>query len=152
MIKENIDSIIAEAMKEGDKSKLKVFRLIKSEYQKFETAKDSKPLDDAAEIKILKKMSVQWEEEISMMAKAGRDVSGLTTELNILKSITPEEPSVEEQMQTATEVVEAYLTGLPVEERKTMKHLGAVMKIIKGTYPTIDGKLVSDVYKKLIGL
>ena len=58
MIKEKIDGLIAEAMKAKDSSKLKVLRLIKSEYQKFETTKDNKGnlniLDEGNEVKILK--------------------------------------------------------------------------------------------------
>ena len=73
-------------------------------------------------------------------------------ENNYLKSLIPEEPSSEEQESLARQIIEAYLTGLPIEERRTMKHLGAIMKIIKDTYPCIEGKMVSEIYKKVIGM
>lgn len=156
MIKEKINGLIAEAMKAKDSSKLKVLRLIKSEYQKFETTKDNKGnlniLDEGNEVKILKKLYAQFTEETEAFKKAGRDISEMEIENNYLKSLIPEEPSSEEQESLARQIIETYLTGLPIEERRTMKHLGAIMKIIKDTYPCIEGKRVSEIYKKVIGM
>ena len=156
MYKEKIDTLIANAMKAKDNSKLKVLRLVKSEFQKFETTKDNKGnlnvLSDANEIKILKKMYTQFTEETEAFRKAGRDVTKMEIENNYLKSFIPEEPSSEEQESLARQIIETYLTGFPIEERRTMKHLGAIMKIIKDTYSCIEGKMVSEIYKEVIGM
>ena len=156
MYKEKIDTLIANAMKAKDNSKLKVLRLIKSEFQKFETTKDNRGnlniLSDANEIKILKKMYTQFTEETEAFKKAGRDVSLMEVENIYLKSFIPAEPSSEEQESLTRQVIETYLTGLPIEDRKGMKHLGPIMKIMKDTYPTIGGKMVSDIYKQIVGL
>lgn len=151
MLKENIDNFIAELIKNKQSYKVKVLRLIKSEYQKFETSGKDKVLDDATEIKILKKLQKQWKEELELFNKAGRDTLHLTLELEYLESFLPKEMTEEEQREKAADIIEKYLTGLPIEERKSMKYLGAIMKIIKDNYPTIDGKIVSEVYKKLLG-
>lgn len=157
MIKENLNTLIADAMKSKDQVKLKVLRLVKAEFQKYETTKDNKgnlnSLDsEAKEIKILKKMLSQWEEETMLFEQAHRDTSTLIKENNYLKSLIPKEPSKEEQEASIKQIIETYLKNIPVEERKNMKHLGAIMKIVKSECPSAEGKNVSTVYKNMIGL
>jgi len=152
MIKEQLNDMIASAMKARQSNKLKVLRLIKSEYQKFITSGNDKELTDNEEVKILKKLQKQWKEELESFIKAGRDTFDLTLELKYLESFIPQELSEEEQSNIASKVINAYLKGLPIEERVSMKHLGAIMKIINKEYSGIQGKLVSELYRKLIGL
>lgn len=152
MIREQLNDMIASAMKAKQSNKLKVLRLIKSEYQKFITSGNSKELTDNEEVKILKKLQKQWKEELESFIKAGRETSDLTLELKYLESFIPQELSEEEQSNIASKVINVYLKGLPIEERASMKHLGAIMKIINKEYSGIQGKLVSELYRKLIGL
>ena len=152
MIREQIDNMIALAMKSGQYNKLKVLRLIKAEYQKYETAARDNYLDDAIEIKILKKMQKQWKEELDAFVNAGRDAFDLKLELEYLESFIPKEMSEQEKIDAATFVIEKYLKELPIEDRASMKHLGAIMKIINKEYAGIEGKLVADLYKKIIEL
>lgn len=151
MLREQLNDMIALAMKSKQSSKLKVLRLIKSEYQKFITSGNNSELTDNEEIKILKKLQKQWKEELEAFINAGRDAFDLTLELKYLESFIPKELSEKEQKDIATVVIEKYLKGLPIEERVSMKHLGAIMKIINKEYTGIQGKLVSDLYKELIG-
>lgn len=152
IIKSQLDNLIANAMTDGQKYKLKVLRLIKAEYQKFETSGKDKVLDDATEIKILKKLQKQWKEELDAFAAAGRSTMDLTLELKYLETYIPKEMSQEEQKEKAQLVINNYLKGLPVEERASMKHLGSIIKIINKEYSGIDGKLVSELYRKTVGL
>lgn len=154
ILKDNLDTYIATAMTEEEKSKykLKVLRLIKAEYQKFLTSGKDKVLDEATEIKILKKLQKQWKEELEAFINAGRETFDLTLELKYLETFIPKEMSEEEQKNIAQSIIDKYLMSLPVDERKTMKHLGAIMKIINTDNPMINGKLVSEVYRKTIGL
>lgn len=152
MIKETLNNLIAETLKAKENSKLKVLRLIKSEYQKFETSGNNKTLDDAAEIKILKKLQKQWKEELEAAIHNNRDTFDLTYELKYLETFIPTELSEEEQTKIASEVIEKYLMKLPVEERKSMKHLGNIMKLVNSEYPSLDNKLVAEVYRKLLCL
>jgi hypothetical protein len=65
MLNENINSMIMTAMKSGEKDKANVYRLIKNEFLKFSTAKNTGELNEAAEITILQKMVKQREESIA---------------------------------------------------------------------------------------
>lgn len=150
MIKDKLNTLIAEALKSKENYKLKVLRLIKSEYQKFETSGADKKLDDSNEIKILKKMQKQWKEELDILIKAGRDSNSLKEELEYLESFLPKEMTEAEQKSAAKHVIMKYLIGFPLEERQSMKHLGAIMKIMNKEYPMINGKIVSDVFKGII--
>lgn len=158
MYRENIDELIKKAMLAQKKLDLKVLRLIKAEYQTFSTTKDNKGnlnvLDDVQEIKILKKLHKQWKDEWQSFIDAGRTKEALElgAELKTLEALIPAEPSEEETETKIKNVIESYLLGLPIEERKSMKHLGAIMKLVKADNPLADGKLVSSVYKKIIGL
>ena len=156
MIKDKLDSLITEAMKAKNSIKLKVLRLIKSEFQKFETTKDNKGnlnvLNEANEVKILKKMVSQWEEETKMFEQAHRDTSTLKLENDYLKSFLPKEMAADEQITFIKGIIDTYLKGLPIEERSTLKHLGAIVKIVKNIYPSIDGKLISDTYKEMLSI
>lgn len=158
MLKENIDKLIKKAILDENKADLKVLRLIKAEFQTFETSKDNKGnlnvLDDVQEIKILKKLHKQWKEEWKSFVDAGRtrEAFNLGAEVKTLESFIPAEPSEAETEAAIRKTIENYLLGLPVEERKSLKHLGAVMKLIKANNPLVEGKTVSDIYKKIIGL
>lgn len=151
-MKKELDTLIADALKAKENHKLKVLRLIKSEFQKFETSGSGKELDESNEVKILKKLQKQWKEELEAFIEAGRETFDLTLELKYLETFIPKELSEEEQKTIAQGIIDKYLRSLPVEERKTMKHLGAIMKIINTDNPMISGKLVSEVYRKTIGL
>lgn len=158
MLKEKIDKLIKKAILDENRADLKVLRLIKAEFQTFETSKDNKGnvnvLDDVQEVKILKKLHKQWKEEWESFVAAGRtkDALALGAEVKTLESFIPAEPSAEETEAAIKAIIEKYLMGLPVEERKSLKHLGAVMKLVKAENPLVEGKTVSDIYKKIIGL
>ena len=158
MYREIIDNLIKTALLSDKRLDLKVLRLIKSEYQILSTTKDNKGnlnvLDNAQEVKILKKMQKQWKEEWQSFVNAHRTTEALElgAELSVLEALIPKEASVEEQKSLAKGVIEIYLKGLPIEDRQSMRHLVAIMKIIRTEYPAIDGKLVSEVYKEMIGL
>lgn len=139
------------ALKETDeekkaflKKKVDVYRLIKAEYLKHKTAKNATPLDDAAEVNILRKMVKQREDSIEDYSKGGRQdlVDNETLEINILKELLPADITAEQ--------IEAVLKTLigPIEPIK--KNMGMFIKKIKETYPTADGKLVSNIVMKFL--
>ena len=69
---ETIDKMIMEALKAGEKTKAGVFRMLKAEFLVFKTAKNAKPLDDAAEISIIKRMIKQRQAASEEYTSAGR--------------------------------------------------------------------------------
>ena len=141
-MKDNILNYIKIAMKSGDKVKLSVLRDIKSAFTEFETAKNAKPLDDAAEIGILRKLVKQREAAIEDYIKGGRQdlVDKMNEEIKILKIYLPAEISIE--------TIKAEAEKIVVE--KDMKKMGQYIKSLKEKFPTADGGEISKVVKNII--
>lgn len=148
MINEQLNKLIMTAMKGGEKARAEVFRAIKSEFLKFQTAKNAKPLDDAAEIGILRKMLKEREEDAKLYAEKGRaDLAEANEyEASVLADLLPKAASEEDIMTQ----IEAFIasTGEPTLEKKNM---GACVKFVKAALPTADGKTVSTLVMKVIG-
>lgn len=156
MLRDIIDNLIKTALLNKKKTDLKVLRLIKAEFQTFETSMSNKGvinvLDDAQQINILKKLKKSWEDERDSFKNAGRDVTDFNAEIDVLNALIPSEPSDEEYQTYVKDAIHSYMQGVPVEERKSMKHLGAIMKILKIANPLLDSKKISVIYKEIIGI
>ena len=143
MIRDKINDMIMAAVKEKANDRANVYRLMKNEFLKFSTAKNAKPLDEAAEITILQKMVKQREESIADYAKAGRNdlVENEQREIDILKEMLPAVPTAED--------IEAYISYWYPDgiEKKSM---GIVIKEIKEALIGADGKMVADLVKTFI--
>jgi uncharacterized protein YqeY len=139
MYSEKIDKMIMEALKAGEKIKAGAFRMLKSEFLVFKTAKNAKPLDEAAEISIIKKMIKQRQDAAKEYLAAGRLelADNELDEVEVLKVLLPAEIT-EEQIKEA--VKEVANTTEPVK-----KNMGVFMKAVKAKYPTADGKMVSQI-------
>ena len=139
MYSEKIDKMIMEALKAGEKIKAGAFRMLKSEFLVFKTAKNAKPLDDAAEISIIKKMIKQRQDAAKEYLEAGRLelADNELDEVAVLKVLLPAEIT-EEQIKEA--VKEVANTTVPIK-----KNMGVFMKAVKAKYPTADGKMVSQI-------
>lgn len=142
MLNEKIDELLSKSIKEQDTTRLSVLRAIKNEFLKYKTAKNAKPLNDSAEIQILKKMATQREESIEMFKTGGREdlVLKETAELDILREYLPAEVGREEILT----VLEDWMKTNTLE-KKTM---GLAIKYIKQTLPMADGKLTADIIKE----
>ena len=139
MYSEKIDKMIMEALKAGEKIKAGAYRMLKSEFLVFKTAKNVKPLDDAAEISIIKKMIKQRQDAAKEYLEAGRLelADNELDEVAVLKVLLPAEIT-EEQIKEA--VKEVANTTVPIK-----KNMGVFMKAVKAKYPTADGKMVSQI-------
>ena len=139
MYSEKIDKMIMEALKAGEKIKAGAFRMLKSEFLVFKTAKNAKPLDDAAEISIIKKMIKQRQDAAKEYLEAGRLelADNELDEVEVLKVLLPAEITEEQITEAVKEVVN---TVEPVK-----KNMGVFMKAVKDKYPTADGKMVSQI-------
>ena len=141
MIKENIDKMIMEAVKAKESVKASVYRLIKNEFLKYSTAKNAKPLDEAAEIGILQKMVKQREESIEAYKKAGREdlIVAEIAEMKVIQELLPEVPTREDVINY---VEYWYSNGI---EKKDM---GKVIKELKDKFVGVDGKMIADIVKE----
>ena len=141
MIRDNIDKMIMEAVKAKESVKASVYRLIKNEFLKYSTAKNAKPLDEAAEIGILQKMVKQREESIEAYKRAGREdlIVAEIAEMKVIQELLPEVPTREDVINY---VEYWYSNGIDKKE------MGKVIKELKEKFVGVDGKMIADVVKE----
>jgi len=139
---ERMDKLIAEAMKNKEMNKVATLRLIKTKMLEFVTAKNAKPLDEAAEMQILKKMATERKESIKIYEEAGRNelAEKEKIELDVISEFLPKETTDEE----INAKIDELINGGKVLEQKTM---GLFIKEIKGAYPGADGSKVAQLVK-----
>lgn len=147
MLSTRIDNLISESLKNQDHNRLSVLRLIKAELVKKE--KDGIKLDEKSEGIILQKMISQREDSIKQYNSAGRKdlVESETIELNIIKEYAPKQISDDEIKNKAREVI----NDLSKVKQITMKDTKEIISIVQETYPTANGKIISQVIKEFIG-
>ena len=150
----NIDELILNALKNDDEVALRSARNLKSEILKFKTAKNAKPYTESEEINLIKKMCSRIEESIKQYSEAGRLdlLVDEENELRWLKKFLPE-PVKESQIYE-------YLLSYCIHKSWTVpnepmikvaipkKSMGIVIKDLKSTFPTADGKMISDIVKE----
>ena len=143
MYNEEINKMIMTSMKSGEKDKAAVYRLLKSEFLKFSTAKDAKPLDDVAEIQIIRKMVKERKESEKVYADAGRTdlAENEKKEYQLLEALLPAAPKAEE---IHAFIVAAYPNGID------QKLMGSAIKAVKAKWNAADGKTVSELVRKHI--
>lgn len=142
-MKEQLNDLIKSAMIEKNKVKLETLRAIKTAFLNFETAKNAKPLDEAAEIQILRKLVAQREESIEQFKAAGRLelVEKEETEIKVLQEFLPK-PVDPEEIENFTKTL--------ITPETTKRDMGNIVKEVKSKFPTAEGKVVADIVKNLI--
>lgn len=144
MYREVIDNQIANAMKSGNHLHLTVWRAIKTEFVKFQTSGAGVELTDDKEMQIITKMVQQRKDSFEQYAQAGRHelASAEEAEMKILMTLLPNEPTEED-------IVEAITNFLSNKtEKPTMKDMRDVMAFVKTKYPTVNGGLVSKIFRE----
>ena len=140
---EQINEDVKTAMKNQDKDKLNVVRMVKSAIQmaKINLKHD---LSDEEVVDVIEKQIKMRNDSVEEFQKAGRDdlVKQYTDEINILKTYMPEQLSFEEVIAIIEEVFEKVNPTSP-------KQMGIVMKEVtpkvKGRY---DMKEISSIIKE----
>ena len=142
MIQDQIDELIKSAMKNSQFSALRVYRAVKTAFMEYRTAKNAKPLDEAAEINIIRKMISAREDAIQQFKDAGRTelAEAEAEEITYLKPMLPPEVSEDD--------VRAYAESIITE--KGMQNMGRYIKALKEKFPTADGKLIATIIKSLL--
>lgn len=140
MLYENIDKLIAEAMKNKDNVRLSTLRLVKTKFLEYKTSKGAKPIDDVVEIQILRKMAAERKDAIDIYTSAGRKelAEKEMNELLIIQEFLPKEISKEQ-------IEEEFVNVLSNGVEPVRKNMGIFIKEIKNKYPMADGKLVSGI-------
>lgn len=138
MLYENIDKLIAEAMKNHDNIRLSTLRLIKTKFLEYKTSKGAKPIDEAIEITLLRKMVAERKDAIGLYIAAGRNelAEKENNEMKIIQEFLPAEV-------TAEQIKEAFNAVLGTGIEPIKKNMGLFIRGIKEKLPTADGKSVS---------
>lgn len=145
MLYNQLNSLIAEAMKNKENDRVAVLRLIKAELLKKE--KEGKPLDETIEASVLMKMVSQREDSINQFKQANRmDLAeNEQKELDIIKEFAPKQVS-DEEVIAETELQIDILKD--VKGEVTMKDMKLIISLVQKVYPTANGKLISQIVKK----
>ena len=142
MIQNQIDGLIKSAMLNKQASALRAYRAVKTAFIEYKTAKNAKPLDEVAEINIIRKMISAREDAIQQFEAANRLelAKAEAEEIVYLKPMLPPEASEED--------IRVYAKSIITE--KGMQNMGKYVKVIKEKFPTTDGKLISTIVKSLL--
>lgn len=149
----DINKLILEAAKAGNKDELKAYRNLKAEIQKYETSKGAKPLDDTKQLQIINKYVKVLEASISDFSQAGREdlVSEYTVEKDILKKFLPEPVTAQDlQMEVVGWCQKNGYTQDGNVEYIPKKEMGNCIKHIKSVFPTADGYEISKIVKQYV--
>jgi len=150
MIKSQLNTLILNAMKSGDKIRVETLRAIKTAVMNWETAKENvgKTLDDATEISLIRKLVAQYEDTAKQCNDGKHDelVAEALATVSILNEYLPKPATEEEITQTFLWICEGAGDAEPLEPIK--KNMGVFIKRIKEMLPNADGKLVSQVVMK----
>ena len=86
-----MDALIKQSMLDKNVKRTEVLRAIKNEFLVYQTAKGAKPLDDAAEFTILRKMVKQRLDSRDQYISAGRKdlADNESKEILVLESFLP---------------------------------------------------------------
>ena len=142
MIQNQIDGLIKSAMLNKQASALRAYRAVKTAFIEYKTAKNAKPLDESAEINIIRKMISAREDAIQQFEAAGRLelAKAEAEEIVYLKPMLPPEVSEED--------IRIYAESIITE--KGMQNMGKYIKAIKEKFPTTDGKFIATIIKSLL--
>lgn len=128
------------SMKERNEAKLNALRMVKAALMKHQV--DSmKPLDDAAEMQVLKSLIKQRQDASEMFRKAGREQQAdkEDSERALIETYLPA-PASDEEMESAIQQAISE-TGI-----SSLKNMGVVMKSVQSRLQgkTVDGKKLSE--------
>ncbi|MCM1053780.1 MAG: GatB/YqeY domain-containing protein [Ruminococcus sp.] len=139
---ERIANDLKEAMKNGDKFKLSVIRMLKSALQ-LESISKKHELDDSEVIAVIKKQVKSRKDSIAEYEKYNKaeEVENLTKEIEILNVYLPEELSEEE----VKKIIDEVFTEL---NPSSMKDMGNIMKELNNRITNADMSLVSAIVKE----
>jgi hypothetical protein len=137
---DQVQQEMVAAMKSKDAARLSALRMLKAALMK-QKVDSPKPLDEAAEMAVLKILIKQRVDAAGMFRKAGRIESAEKEEAEkaMLEAYLPAGASEEE--------VDAAIAGAMTETgASSIKQMGIVMKAVQAklTGKTVDGKALSD--------
>ena len=149
MDKRKIDEYIKNAILENNVAKREAYRAIKADILLLETSKNFKgEVKEADIIKIIRKIIAQKEESITMYESNKPDlgnrmetINAYKEQIKYLKELLPPEISKDRINEF---IVTSYPNGY------IQKEMGKIIKEVKNTFPTADGKIIAEIVKNHI--
>lgn len=149
-----MDALIKQSMLDKNVKRTEVLRAIKNEFLVYQTAKNAKPLDDAAEFTILRKMVKQRLDSRDQYLEGGRKdlADNESKEILVLESFLPRQATVEDVNKAVAEICKERGWYIPEEDygespQIPKKSMGEVIKLVKTQLNNVDGKLLADTVK-----
>lgn len=144
MVREDIEQRIADALKNGNKTELAVWRALKNEFLVYKTAKAGNEIDDAVEMKLIQKMVSQRKDSFEQYNAAGRmDLAeNEKAEMEVLEKLLPKEPTEDELREYVTEIINLR------SEVLSMKDMKYLMGLVRSKYPTANGGAIAKLVKE----
>ncbi|MCF6092836.1 GatB/YqeY domain-containing protein [Microaerobacter geothermalis] len=142
---ERLNEDMKQAMKDKDKVKLSVIRMVRSAVKNAEI-EARKELSEDEVLAVLNRELKQRRDSLQEFEKAGREdlVEKVKEEIDILVKYLPEQLSEEELRR----LVEQTITEIGASSKAEMgKVMGALMPKVKGR---ADGKLVNQIVQQLL--
>lgn len=149
----NIDDLIKTSMISKNAARLRVFRNLKTDIMNFKTQKNAPRYGEVEELKLIQKYVARMEDAEKQYLEASRNdlATECREELDILKELLPEPISREKIENKLWNIGEANDW---IHESKLIipkSQMGIVIKLVKAFYPTVDGKMLSDIVKEYLG-
>lgn len=149
-MKNKIDELIKESMKAKTRTRTEVLRAIKTAFLVHETQKNAKPLDEATEVAIIKKLRDQRIDNAEQYRMAGRQD---LYDIEMQESLILNEflPNVPDEKVLALGLVEVCaLNGCEDGPVIPKNKMGIIIKELKAMYPAADGKQIADLVKSCV--
>jgi uncharacterized protein len=140
---ERLNQDMKQAMKNKEKDKLSVIRMVKASLQN-EAIKLGKELSEDEELTVLSRELKQRKDSLQEFEKAGRDdlVNKVKVEISIIETYMPEQLSEEEIIELVKQTIQEVNASSKADMGKVM---GAIMPKVKGK---ADGALVNKIVQQ----
>ncbi|MEH7224510.1 GatB/YqeY domain-containing protein [Bacillus sp. JJ1566] len=141
---ERLNSDMKTAMKNKEKDKLSVIRMVKAALQNEGIKFGTSELTDEAELTVLTRELKQRKDSLREFSNAGREdlVNKIQTEIEILEVYLPEQLSEEDLVEIVKETVQEVNASSKADMGKVM---AAIMPKVKGK---ADGGLVNKLVQQ----
>lgn len=145
MLREKLTADLKEAMKDGDKTRLWVIRMLRARIQNAEIAQQN-TLDDPDVLGLIVKEAKERRESIAEFKKGNRPhlVAKEEAELAILVQYLPQQISRDEVVAAARQVIAEVSTKGPGDKGKVMPKLIAQLK------GKAEGREINEVVTQLL--
>jgi hypothetical protein len=142
---ERLNEDMKQALKNGDKFRLQVIRMVRASIKNQEIEL-RRPLNDDELIQVVSRELKQRRESLQDFQKAGREdlVAQMTAEIDIITQYLPEQLTEEEIKEIALQTMKETGASSKADMGKLM---GALMPKVKGR---ADGKLVNQIVQQLL--